>query len=236
MLPCGNVQSSMDWPYSSVRKTVLFFGAKSWRTVYQKFKYLSDAVKFITDEYITDGTDEDDEEDDDDDDDDEDDDVLLIELKQHDVGRKKFESVHAKMPTDSDEEDDDELEEDDHLTTTAMEDGDDKNGVNGGDGGDNDGDDIDSDDNDDDDDHNKGDEDYILAEDPDNNEPKNVATASAHHLIPTTERREPLPLSICIRMDWTYRNTTSSTKRNNLLPLTLPGSARHWRTLLFPPR
>ena len=217
--------------------------------VYQKFKYLLDAVKFITDEYISDGTDEDDKEDDDDDDDDEDDDVLLIELKEHDVGRKKFAAVHSKMPTDIDEEDDDELEEDDHLTTTPIdlgankeqnkeleaenkvptqepdeleEDGDDKhekdrisdgddvkNGgdggdseehgddkhekdvdVNGGDGGDNDGDDIDSDDNnDDDDDHNKGDEDYIPAEDPDNNELKKVATASAHHLIPTTEKQ-----------------------------------------------
>jgi hypothetical protein len=89
--------------------------------VYQKFKYLSDAVKFITDEYISDGTDEDDKEDDDDDDDDEDDDVLLIELKEHDVGRKKFAAVHSKMPTDIDEEDDDELEEDDHLTTTPID-------------------------------------------------------------------------------------------------------------------
>jgi hypothetical protein len=79
--------------------------------LYRNFQYLSDAVQ-----YITEGTDEDE-----DDDDDKDDDVLLIELKR-DVGRKKFEAVHAKMPTDSDEDrddDDDNNEEEDHLTTTA---------------------------------------------------------------------------------------------------------------------
>jgi hypothetical protein len=72
--------------------------------LYRNFQYLSDAVQ-----YITEGTDEDE-----DDDDDKDDDVLLIELKR-DVGRKKFEAVHAKMPTDSDEDrdDDDDNEEED---------------------------------------------------------------------------------------------------------------------------